>query len=198
MLNQIHRNIRLGAVAAVALVFAATAPPARAEALIAWSLVTNQTGNPSDIVTSGTFLESAFLNATSDTVNGVVFAPEVATGTPGTYDFIGSDISISNLQSGSSSTVSAPGGYNANYATLVESAGSTSATFAAPTIALGGLTIGQEYEVQIFEPWWNNSYLTDYDDGIDFLGGALHGLLQLRHTDDRGTTPPIDLALMLG
>jgi hypothetical protein len=172
MLNKIHRNIRLGAVAA-ALAFAAMSPAAHANSLITWGTATNETGNSSDILTSGTFLESAFLdadspiNGASDTVNGVVFAGEYGSSTPGTYDFTGSNISISSLQSGSSSEVYAPGGYNANYATLVEYAGSTSTSYPAPTITLGGLTIGQEYEVQIFEPWWNGNYPTSYSDGTD-------------------------------
>lgn len=136
--------------------------PAINAATIIWSAPTNETGNASDVVTTGTFLESAWaggngtgtLDGPGDiALNGVVFAAQSSNGV---FDD-GSQITVSGAVLADSAGGSAPGSWNAAYQQLagVANLSGINGPSATMTITLGGLTIGQNYEVQIFEPWYN-------------------------------------------
>ncbi|HTS47817.1 MAG TPA: PEP-CTERM sorting domain-containing protein [Bryobacteraceae bacterium] len=152
-----------------ALLVAATAWAMQASE-ITWGSPTNETGNAGDVVTAGTFLESAFAGLVDVTLNGVVFAHSTNSSNPGTFAD-GSDITFDNVDGFNAAAGSAPGGWNSSYQTLTDTADYEGT--GNMEIILGGLISGDQYEVQIFEPWWNNQFPTTYSDGTD-VSGALN------------------------
>ena len=59
-----------------------------------------------------------------------------------------------------------PAGWDAAYQTLVKG-GAYNAVGTPRTITLNGLTVGQDYSVQIFEAFWNYNWATAFSDGTD-------------------------------
>lgn len=161
-----------------AAMLVAAAASAMQAAAITWGSPANETGNASDVVTAGTFLESAFAGLGDVTLNGVVFAHATNSSNPGTFAD-GSSVTFDNVDVFDSSAGSAPGSWNSSYQTLTGTADYNGTDNM--EIVLGGLTSGNQYEVQIFEPWWNNQFPTTYSDGTN-VSGALN-------TGD-GTTAP--------
>jgi hypothetical protein len=150
-------------------------------AAIVWGVVTDETGNASDIITSGTFVESAYVGDTPTlngdvTVNGVTFdKQQAADGTAGpTFTFDnGSNIVLHNTGSVQGySFNSAPGGWNSGYRTLTSGADLTGG--GNPYIAVGGLTVGVSYIIQILEPYWNANYPVSYQDSLGDNSGVLN------------------------
>lgn len=149
--------------------------PASASAIV-WSTPTNETGNASDILT-GNVVAAVFMGdigygtnqvSGNDIVNGVNFGYQIgATGTFNTY----SNISLSGLTStiGAVAGSGAPAGWNSAYAELTGYAnGSFWGANPGLAINLTGLTIGDSYEVEVLNPWWDQPFTgTTYSDGTN-------------------------------
>jgi MYXO-CTERM domain-containing protein len=173
--------------AIVASVAACIAPAAQGAA-ITWGTPTNDTGNSSDIINSGTFIDSAFIGNSSVTANGVTFnglnssvdGGGAITGAVATFDS-GSNIRVNNLQYQCTSCFPGPDGFfsDSNYQALTgQMAFSTDAE---PAIVIGGLTVGDDYQVQIFTSYWNNNFSTAYSVNSDGSDGS--GYLNLGDSD---------------
>ena len=86
MLDEVGRNAgKLILVSLRGAMLVAAAASAMQAAAITWGSPTNETGSASDVVTAGTFLESAFAGLTDVTLNGVVFAHGTNSSNPGTF-----------------------------------------------------------------------------------------------------------------
>jgi hypothetical protein len=144
-------------------------------ATITWNAIQTVTGNASDVVTTGTFVDSATIHATTNvTLNGVTFKRYDNVTQDGT--FIGSNITYSGMVNDDTRTHGVPSGFDADYQTLLGSGGYSGGSI---TITLGGLTDGQDYLVQVWQPYWDLNWMTGYDAGND------SGLLD---TGEDGTT----------
>lgn len=165
---------RILSLVALAGVLAAATPAAAAN--ISWLAPMYSTGLASEIVTVGTFFDSAAANGA--TVNGVVFNP-YATFLSGTATYQnGSNITV---DAGNPSYVTSPTLYSPapswdpDYAALV---GTGRAVISSTEINLGGLTAGNDYLVQIFMPFWDGNWATIFSDAPS--GGNI--------------TPPVNMA----
>jgi hypothetical protein len=124
---------------------------------ITWGTVQNETGNASDVITNGVFLESATAYTGADlTLNGVTFAHQTSfTSSVGSFAD-GSQIQVEGTGASPVSGAGTPAGWNSNYADLVSAGyfdlGSFAVSFANGFV-LGGLTVGDSYEIQLFEPY---------------------------------------------
>jgi hypothetical protein len=140
-------------------------PQAKA-GMITWGSIANATGNANDVVTSGTVVSSYTAYSSNLTLNGVTFdSPSNST------------ISLSSAAGGISSLFSyAPVGWNSTYRQLLNQGyqGGESGV----TIALTGLTPGQLYEVQIWTPFWDHNWQTEFD-GVSAAGNDSSGFLNL-------------------
>lgn len=138
---------------------------------ISWSAVQTVTGNVTDVITTGTFVDSASagLANTDLTVNGVRFNRDTTT-TSGITSFSnGSNITV-NLNGGGTSAATggtAPSGWDASYRDLLYGAAISTQSM---TISIGGLTVGSQYMVQIFETYWNANWPTSFSDGTNSSG----------------------------
>jgi hypothetical protein len=137
---------------------------------ITWGAVTNETGNASDVVTAGAFFTSALTNPLSTTVNGVTFDSILSPGS--TETFVGSHIEMLNVQCAECPFGSPPSGWPAAYQLLVRGESYT-ASNATAQIVINDLTVGDEYEIQIFEPYWNQNWPTEFNDGLGDSSGPL-------------------------
>ncbi len=135
--------------------FAVFASAAQA-ADITWATPVNATGNASDVITAGT-LVAAHNTGPTTTLNGVTFT----SGFTGLITLAGVD-TITNAYS--SPTFSDPA-YNALVGT-----GAYSSSGSPFTINITGLTAGGHYEVQLFEPFWNNNWATAFTGGSSTSG----------------------------
>ncbi|MFZ4688924.1 MAG: PEPxxWA-CTERM sorting domain-containing protein [Polymorphobacter sp.] len=125
-------------------------------ATILWSTPVNATGNASDILTTGT-LHVASTSGPTTTLNGVTF----------TSGF-GSLITLSGVET-VTSIYSNPNFGNASYNDLVGT-GDYSSSGAPFSITISGLTTGNQYAVQLFEPFWNNNWATAFTGGASTSG----------------------------
>lgn len=133
-------------------------------AVITWGSATNQTGNLSDFVTTGS-LVSAITADTTVTVDGITFIGP-ASANPATFP--GSQITLTGIDTAvyhTSGQASPPGGFNASYATLVDRGAYSMNGNGSNALHVGGLTIGQDYTLQIFVPWWDTDWTTYFNDG---------------------------------
>jgi hypothetical protein len=133
------------------------------QAPITWGAATNETGVDTDVSnpsgSGATFLESAFAGSSAVTLNGVTFTPQP---------------SSTNITFSASWTLTAynccggtqvPGGYTPEYTSLVEQGDYVNN--GSGTITIGGLTVGDSYQIQIFQPYWNTAnFSTQYSDGV--------------------------------
>jgi hypothetical protein len=138
---------------------------------ITWGMAMNETGNISDVVTTGTFFTSAVTNPASTTVNGVTFAGILSPGS--TETFVGSNIEMTNIQCPECPYGSPPSGWPSAYQTLVRGESYTASNVTAQII-INDLTVGDVYEVQIFEPYWNINWPTSFNDGLGNSSGPLN------------------------
>jgi hypothetical protein len=151
---------------AVALVLGLVAGSASA-AFITWGAPTAVTWNASDVSTDGTFVDAVTMWADADlTVNGVTF--QSRTGYSGdVYSFDTSNITINKSVGGLG--VQGPAG--SVYEQMVSTAGYFNNNDTG-TITLGGLTSGQEYQVQIWAPYWNaTDRYAVYDGTVNLYSG---------------------------
>ena len=154
--------------ALILLILCAVTSPASA-APITWQTPQTETGNISDVLTNGTFVDSTTAYGASDVVvNGVTFHHEVAFTGGSTVSFAGSNIQITNYNGwGNTGWASyggmppAPNTYDSQYALITQTPTYNTSQY---TVALNNLTIGAHYEVQIFGGWWDHDWYNTYSD----------------------------------
>ncbi len=142
---------------------AATASPARAEAIIAWGSPTNISG-PSDVITAGTYVDSATFSTAPLTVNGVAFnyyngvytLPSANLVNAADLYFTGGSHIVVGYDTAATFT---NGPLNTPYADLLSLTGYTTGT---GTITLGGLTVNEIYQVEVWAPYWNSALNGNY------------------------------------
>jgi hypothetical protein len=147
--------------AAITLAGMLAATTAHAAGAITWLTPTNDTGNPSDVINSGTLVESATAGSTV-TLNGVTF-DGLSGNSGGTLSFSGSPLTVSGIQV-VTGVYSAPNFSNADYNNLLAVGAYEHSPFTA-AIDLNGLTAGTKYKIQIFEGFWNNNWATNFTAG---------------------------------
>jgi hypothetical protein len=140
-------------------------------AAITWGAVKVDTGTASDVITTGAFVDSATINAGDVTVNGVLFNGDISGGYgwngAGTAQFgHGSNITINKIAGGGQNVFGAPSGWPTANQLLVS--GTAYAGGGQEYVVLGGLMVGQQYQVQLFTPQWNAQYLTYFSTTSDF------------------------------
>ena len=137
---------------------------------ITWQAPVNETGNVSDILTTGSFVESATAGA-STTVNGVLFSGETGTAANITSFGNGSHVTVTGLSTADTTAYSTPtAGWNAGYQTLVGGGGFGNP--GAVTLTFGGLTPGLTYSLQLFEAFWNENWATNFTAGSSSSGNV--------------------------
>ena len=145
----------------LAVVPAATATAA---APIAWQGPVDATGSASDFLTAGSLFDSATAGV-GVTVGGVTFRGKLPDTGAGDLHFAGSGITVTGARSTFTSIYSAPVFGDAAYDTLVGGAAIFDTPFAGVAIELTGLTVGRRYAVQLFQPFWNRNWATNYSAG---------------------------------
>jgi hypothetical protein len=131
-------------------------PSAVLAASITWSTPVLETGIETDIITSGTFVDSASWRPDDQIVNGVTFNGRIGLSSGNLSFGNGSQITVTNIQN-TISVGNAPWG--TNYANLVSGGAYQYSTAA---MNLGGLNVGQSYQVQVFEAFWNDYFPTSF------------------------------------
>jgi len=156
-----------------ALVLAATLAASQAHAaVITWADPFTETGNVSDLDTNGTLADAVTAGNVNVTVGSVSFnaiTPFTIDGNQFTnYTFNDSAnavrIAVMNAYEGlPQAQENVPGGWDANYASLLQDYGAIApnwqAAFNAGTyFSITGLTIGATYDFQLLEPYWNTNW----------------------------------------
>lgn len=171
-MRQIVRTATLSTILMGGVVVTASAAP------ITWGALMNESDNPSDVLTTGTFVDSAIARNVDVTLNGVTFNRVSSwTGAGANATFNASNIQVLAL-AGLYDWHAGIFGYgsfvNLDYRNFIDGAMFGNATWT-PEIILGGLTIGEEYNVQLFQGQWNNNWETGFIGG----GNPTAGLLDL-------------------
>lgn len=175
--------MRMSPISILGLVLAAASlqGPIASAATITWLPPKNSTGNVGDVLTTGTLVGAATSGATT-TVNGVQFQGYSGTAS-GVSSYGTSGITVTGLSSGNESTSqysTVPGSWDSNYAVLVGNGG-YGQTSTPVSMVLSGLTIGDAYAVEIFEPFWNGNWRTNFTGGsgtsadLNQSGPSKHG-----------------------
>ena len=162
-LVNVSKRLALGAFL-MASVSAVPLSSAMAQAAITWGGISVETGNASDVVTTGTIVEAATTGSTS-TLNGVTFG--VPTGTTGTIGFSGSSVTLSNV-AGLGYYTNGTSGWDPNYISLVNAGAFGFGN--SGVLELGGLSAGHNYLIQIFEVPWDINWSTAFTDGTNSSG----------------------------
>jgi len=140
-------------------------------ATITWDPIQTATGNASDVVTTGTFVDSAAVYTGANlSLNGVTFKRNL-----GGDAFDGSNITFMNRASGPSDATGAGGppvSWDDDYETLARWGIYQSNPGGGVTINLSALTIGQEYLVQLWTGYWDGANWR-----TEFIAGNSSGLL---------------------
>jgi len=161
-------------------------PGAVLAASITWEDITLplETGNVSDIITSGTFVDSASWTADDQIVNGVRFNGQTPFNSEtGTMRFgHDSKITVTNIAHPNDHYGPGPTFSAGSYFNLV-SGGAWQLSGFNTAINLGGLSVGQSYQVQIFEAFW------DYNWDTSFGGSAPLQLGVSNDPDPKKTIP---------
>ena len=169
---------------------------------ITWGSPTQETGHSYDVKTWGTLVGAATSGA-STTVNGVAFQGLSGTAA-GVSSYGTSGITVSNLAVTSISYGMAPNSYDPSYAALVNQGGYQTTAAGPAVITLSGLTVGDMYEVQLFEAFWNNNWATNFTAGntsgnVDLsgpnmgAGASSHPEYIMGYFTASGTSQTIDL-----
>lgn len=151
-------------------------------ATITWGTIQNATGNPSDVVTVGTLFDAVTggFTATNPVLNGVTFKRSedhnpagggTAGSTVSSASFLGSSITFTNLagEAGAPSGAAPPPSYNADYQNILR--GGFYQFGSGLNINIPGLTVGQEYLVQLWTTTWDANFPTQ------FIAGNSSGLM---------------------
>lgn len=163
--------------------------PLRAEAAaITWQAPVDETGNVSDIETSGDVV-AAVSAYESATVNGVSFqgSPTLSNGTV-TWSGV-SNLSFTSVVNGGidhpdaelATSVSGYSTWDASYATIIDAAAIENISSAPMNIVVTGLTVGTSYTVELLEAFWDGNWDTTFSAGgntsalVNVGGGAVGG-----------------------
>ena len=120
--------------------------------LITWQTpVAVDINNATQVDTTGTLI-FAVSDQAAYSVNGVNFSPALF------------NALVSNLSGGVSDGAFGP--YTTDYAKLLSS-GAYRSSDGTANIAIPSLTIGNQYEVQIFTPFWDANYQSKFSDGAN-------------------------------
>lgn len=151
-------------------------------ATITWGTIQNATGSPSDVVTVGTLFDAVTggFTATNPVLNGVTFKRSedhnpAGGGTAGSdlseASFLGSSITFTNLagEAGAPNLAAPPASYDAAYQNILR--GGFYQFGDGLNINIPGLTIGQEYLVQLWTTSWDTNFQTQ------FIAGNSSGLM---------------------
>ncbi|WP_164885031.1 PEP-CTERM sorting domain-containing protein [Rubrivivax rivuli] len=139
---------------------------------ITWGAVQNETGNAAEIITGGSLHGAVRAgSASSVSVNGVSFAG-VSGFSGGVVSFGSAPIKLYGMEEDIASYGSAPGSWG-SYGSLVSAGGFRGSNIpncsiqsgTCPYIEIANLTIGQAYDVQILESFWNYNWATQFSDG---------------------------------
>ncbi len=141
----------------LALLVACLAVSARA-ATITWDAAGNVNQNaPQQVANNFQSFAAATLNSTT-TINGVTF--QGYSGTVGnTLEFGTSNITINNTDVGSASFSNA--GTTA-YGAMLNDGTYRATANSEMTVNISNLIVGQQYEVQLWMPYWNNQFPTSF------------------------------------
>jgi hypothetical protein len=131
---------------------------------ITWSKSADETGRPSDVLTSGT-LVAAVTAGRSTTVNGVKFVGQSPSKTAGLINFGAAPIRVEAVQNSYGQYGGAPAKWDAGYRLLVSGGAYSEVPTSPMKIRISGLTAGKKYEVQIFEAFWNANFATVFVSG---------------------------------
>lgn len=143
-------------------------------AVITWGAATDATGNVSDVLTTGSLHDSATSYNSDVTVNGQLFNRDLGLSS-GTNTFNNSGITFTNVQS-NANYGSLPSGWDSEYVKLVDQ-GAWKGNEGGLSINITNLVIGDDYLVQIWNPYWNTNWKTEYQDEFENSSGLLnHGL----------------------
>jgi hypothetical protein len=131
---------------------------------ITWSKSMDETGRPSDVLTSGT-LVVAVTAGRSTTVNGVKFAGQSPSKTASRINFGTAPITVDGVQNPFGQYGGAPAKWDAGYRLLVSGGAYSEVPTSPMKIRITGLTAGKKYVVQIFESFWNANFATAFVSG---------------------------------
>lgn len=141
-----------------------TAIPATAANII-WDAPVDGNGNPSQVINLGGIFAAA-TDGPDTTVNGVSFVGSTSF-SGGVVSFGSQPVTVSGLSNNNEHYgSSAPVSWDAAYAALVNKGGYHS-TPSPVTIDISGLSVGKQYLVQIFEPFWDKDWATSYTGGAN-------------------------------
>lgn len=121
----------------------------------------------SDIVTTGSLFDSAAIFSTNDlSINGVTFNHALSP-SGGSFSFSNSSgITLSNYSFDRASLGSAPASLGSDYQKLITIA--SGASDQSLIISLSSLTVGSEYLVQLWTPYWDaNNWATSFSGGVN-------------------------------
>jgi hypothetical protein len=141
-------------------------------ALMGWDNVKNATGNVGDIVTDGSLFDAVTMFSSDLTVNGVDFTGN-ASFSGGAVTFGTSNISFSGVASTQNYGSPAPSSWDSGYRDLVNNGAWHANGF---NMVINNLTLGEEYLVQIWNPYWDSNWKTDYCTGTSCSGDVNHGV----------------------
>jgi len=131
---------------------------------IVWTKSVDETGRPSDVLTGGTLLAAVTAGRTA-TVNGVKFAGQTPSKTPGLILFGAAPITVEAVQDSFGQYGGPPAKWDAGYRLLVSGGAYSQYPTSAMKIQITGLTVGHKYAVQIFECFWNTNFATVFVSG---------------------------------
>jgi len=144
-------------------------------AIITWDSVTNASGNASDVLSVGTLHDSATSYNSDVLVNGQLFNRDLGL-SGGTVSYNNSGITFSNVQSNANYGALPGSGWDSEYLKLVDQ-GSWRGNGGDLKINISNLISGNNYLVQIWNPYWNTNWTTEYKDEFGNSSGLLkHGL----------------------
>ena len=155
----------------LAAVAALGAGQARAAA-ISWGAVTNDTGQASDVITTGTLLDAGYYGPaywlpSTTAVNGVTFNNLVYSG--GSVSD-GADLSMTPMGANGTGPGAPLTGWDANYAAMINRGAFVTPGASPPALTISGLTVGEQYTVQIWMPNWNFAWPDAFSDGVNQSG----------------------------
>ena len=145
-------------------------------AIITWSMPTDASGDDTDILTIGSLHDSATAFNSDVIVNGQLFNRDLGL-SGGTVTFNNSAITIGNVGSNDNYGNLPAIGWDSEYLKLVDQ-GVWLGNGGGVTINIGNLVIGNDYLIQLWNPYWNINWTTEYKDELGNSSALLnHGLL---------------------
>lgn len=142
-------------------------------ATITWQPIEDATGDASELITTGNFVDSATTYGGNDiTVRGVTFNRRTSGGS--SFGFANnSNITFSNVSTAYQDRFGSPpgSGWDTDYTELLK--GGCFTKTGTITIEIGGLTQGNPYRVQLWTAWRNEAWPTEFKDLSNNSSGNL-------------------------